>query len=630
VPFAFQRLLEALCRQLTRSQRLLGHSLLCALYSDLRLLDHLWSLRAVFLLEQGQTMALFTRRVFTALNAGAAASGQQRIEPAAARGAASSTGSLATRATVAAADRRDVDSAAQQLRSSAALTRWLQTALETPGPHLASARAAGGGPAALAASSGRRDYGSPAAAAAHPSAAAPPGFPGVAGVAEGSGGGAPESDYAGHLDPAAFSAAFVGYGATRPEELLQGGIELRYAPPPPLADSVLNPPLLGQYGRVCGFLLRMKRAVFELEALTNDSRRADEDVARALRPLRGSLPPELAAALRAAHGLQCWRRSVLQFAHSLHGHLMHSALAAPWRQLLAALRRCDSLEQVTAAHAAYLRDVARRCFLLPEQQRAAAAIAWLLAAAERFAAGCAEYYDGLQDAVARVVDAMAQVRAAEAFLAGGEGDRGASSRAAAGAKAGAAAAGTARGAALRSAASAAGARGGAGASQLLSSTSSTYNSRADPGSSASAAAGGAGDDGDDDRRSVASTSSRMSRASLASVRSKVDMSRPSSRILHAAPEAADPAVLETAAIACAPLPRLLSRIQEVYAGFSERVAVLVRSAQASAHSRLAEVEGDATATLLDVAGWLDYNGFYSAPHAREGARLSPQRASSTC
>jgi len=631
-PFAFQRVLEGLCRQLTRSQRLLGRSLQSALYSDLRLLDHLWSLRAVFLLEQGQTMALFTRRVFTALNAGAAAFGRQRAERAAARGAAASTGSLATRAAVAAAEQRDADSAAQQLRSSAALTRWLQTALETPGPHLASPRAAGSG-LALAASSGRRGHSSPAAAAAHPRAAAPPDFVGAAGVAEGRDSDPPVSDYAGHLDPAAFSAAFVGYGATRPEELLQGGIELRYAPPPPLADSVLHPRLLAQYARACGFLLRLKRAVFELEALTNDSRRADEDVARALRPLRGSLPPELAAALRAAHSLQCWRRSVLQFAHSLHGHLLHAALAAPWRELLAALRRCDTLEQVTAAHAAYLRQVARRCFLLPDQRRAAAAIAWLLAAAERFAAGCAEFYDGLQDAVGRVVEAMAQVRAAEAFLAGSGGDgssRAAGSTAAAGAKAGAAAAGTARGAALRSAASAATARGGAGVSQLLSSTSSTSRSSAGPDPSASATGGSAsGDDDDDDRRSVVSTGSRMSRASLASVRSRVDMSRPSTRTLHAAPEAADPAVLETAALACAALPRLLGRIQEVYGAFSERVAVLVRTAQASATSRLAEVEGDATATLLDVAGWLDYNGFYSASHAREGTRLSPQRASGT-
>jgi hypothetical protein len=107
--------------------------------------------------------------------------------------------------------------------------------------------------------------------------------------------------------------------------------------------------------------------------------------------------------------VQSQRRTALHFAATVHAHVAHGALLAPWQQLVVEVRRDPSVPAMRAAHAAYLRAVARACFVAEGASEtgrggsaaagagaaaaaASAALTRLLARVDAFAALCADFF----------------------------------------------------------------------------------------------------------------------------------------------------------------------------------------------------------------------------------------------
>lgn len=355
----------------------------------------------------------------------------------------------------------------------------------------------------------------------------------------------------------------------------------------------------------------------------------------------GVLPASLAQALAGTHALQCWRRCALQFLSAVSGHTAHALLGTPWKTFLAALASpagCDSVHAVAAAHEAYLASLTRVCFLAPDQARAAAALDGLVTAACELAAGCRAYYATLLAAVRATASAHAAVSAADAFLAAASATGAASGRAAAAAGAAAAAAETTT------------TRHIARPTPSVDDDHHDGNHRDRDSDAASVASGASG---------RFSASGRSFLSSLSSVTAKVDMRPPPGALRRRASAAAaaaaaagtgpaakgssasspqpDATVVEAADAACASLPRQLARMRALFAAFRDRLAVLVRAAHAHSSVRAGGGQGGTGfaggsgsvgaagaaggdgigsgsgggVSLLDVALWLDFNGFYS-------------------
>ena len=267
------------------------------------------------------------------------------------------------------------------------------------------------------------------------------------------------------LEPRLFSVAFRAYGAASPAEQLVG-LEVRYAEAvaeaaslsagaagageaPALALVLRGPAPMRVYNACFGALLRLRRLLWLLHGLGGLGRRAEEALGataagaaaaageegrrrrgrgQARREPAAAAPagPRLAgagedveaAAAAAARALlahlrrvQAQRRTALHFASTVHAHVAHGALHAPWQRLMAEARRDASVPALRMAHAVYLRAVGRACFVDFEgggggggggggdgagagagAGAASAALARLLARVDAFAGLCADFF----------------------------------------------------------------------------------------------------------------------------------------------------------------------------------------------------------------------------------------------
>lgn len=346
---------------------------------DMCLFDHLWALRAVALLEQGQLMAGFTEPLFDALAAEAAPGPTPST-------ASAGSGSRQQRWT---------------LRDSGQLTALLRGALGVRGPHLASKRR---GPADLLADGiDALDV-----------------EPGVAGHVDANG-------YAGGvLDPRLFSLAFTGFTATDPDALVAAGLRLEYRAPYPLS-LLLTPAVLAVYNRVWGQLLRVRRVVYALGCLHRESARVQVEARRLV--TAGKLDrwadpdapgtralPAVATFQRQLHALQCHCTAVGHFLRGLDGHLSHAVLGLPWKVLTARLLLAGSVADIHAAHAAYLVSLERACLLGADQAQAAATLSQLVRRAGDFVSGYSSFLEAGIAGLRRVAAAVREDEAASRFL----------------------------------------------------------------------------------------------------------------------------------------------------------------------------------------------------------------------
>jgi hypothetical protein len=238
-------------------------------------------------------------------------------------------------------------SSASSVRSSSHLTRWLREALEPAATH------------------SRRGSGPP---------------PGSGGLVAAS---PPSTAATAAVDPSLFSLAFTGYAAATPDAVLASGLALAYACPYP-ASLVLDRGAVAGYSAAFGQLLRIRRILALLHALTRDSRRAEEAVRRAVRA--GALPGAAAAALRSQLArVQQHRRAAMHFVEAVHAHVAHAAVQLPWPALVDGLRAAEGVAGMRAAHGRYLAAVHAACFLGDAQQAAAGVLDKLLARVDAFA-----------------------------------------------------------------------------------------------------------------------------------------------------------------------------------------------------------------------------------------------------
>ena len=319
------------------------------------LVRHMWAIRAVFFLEQGQALSLFLERVFASLGVGSEAQGLLPPPP------SGSSASSPCPPRASSAPHHSLGLTSTAVRSSSRLTEWLRASLGTPGPHL-------------------------------------------------------QQQQAWHLTPAAFSALFTGYQAATPTELVCHGLQLVYHPPF-LASLLLPPPTLQAYAQVTGVLLGLTMAMKGLQMLAHASRHVEATLLARLACL--APPGLPAHAPRLLHCLRCAlrvRALALATLTSLHAYVAQGVVVAPWAAFCRGAAAAGSLDELAAAQDSYLRAIQGRCLLGPTQGTALAHMQALLAKASALEAATLRFYSVALAAVDSIVGLAEEGAEARAYL----------------------------------------------------------------------------------------------------------------------------------------------------------------------------------------------------------------------
>lgn len=166
------------------------------------------------------------------------------------------------------------------------------------------------------------------------------------------------------------------------------------------ANIVVDAAALSQYNAVLRLMLQLKHAHSSLAAvpICAGEAAAEED----------------AAAAAAGRRVAVLRAKLLNFVSALRSHVMHRSLDGCWHMLQSAMAAATSLEEMCAAHRAYLHALSRQCMIAPDKfwslvsERVQSALSAVLA----FTAAAGTLSDGYCSA-AEVRRAMAAVEKAE-------------------------------------------------------------------------------------------------------------------------------------------------------------------------------------------------------------------------
>jgi hypothetical protein len=354
-------LARAVAVPLAAQKMALSRQLVCALLHPCAgdVLRHVWAVRAVFLLGQGQAMGGFLSRFFGALRVGAAAEALLPLPPAG--GAAGSRYSGYDSGNRAGA----AEGGSDAIRSSFALTMWLRESLSAAGPHL-----------------------------------------------KGGGGGAF------WLSPEDFSVQFCGWEAKRGADLAGGGVAIAYTAPYPAA-LLLHGDAQAGYGEVSAVLLRAEFTLRGLRALAHAARHSEEAVARALRRLAAPGLPQGARVASQLRALSRARAAALHATAAAHGHVARGVIEGPWAAFLHAAAAAGDVAALARAHDVYLAAVRAAAFVGPSVGAAGAQLCALWDRADALADAAAAFYTALVAAVESVAGFAEEAAEAEGLLRGG-------------------------------------------------------------------------------------------------------------------------------------------------------------------------------------------------------------------